>query len=108
MPHSDPRDDVSRPWCPPVDIYRAGDHYIVKADLPGLDEEQISVRAKGNTLAISGDRGFAPGEGAEEHLRLELLHGPFVCEVHLPGIADGNELKCGYHAGVLEIKIPIK
>lgn len=108
MSYNNPHDDASRPWCPPVDVYRAGDHYLVKADLPGLESDAITVTVKGNTLAISGCRAFEPGEAAEEHLRLERLHGNFICELHLPGIEDKPHMEVGYKDGVLQVEIPIK
>ena len=100
-------EEATRPWCPPVDVYRAEGHYVVKADLPGLNQSDIQVKAKGNTLAISGCRSFEPGEEAEEHLRLERLHGRFICELHLPGINSESDLMVGYREGVLQIDVPI-
>ena len=106
--YSDPRDDAARPWCPPVDVYRTETNYVVKADLPGLTCQSIAVKAKGNTLAISGCREFEPGEQAEEHLRLERLHGDFICEIHLPGIKDDPAMSVEYKEGVLEVEVPLK
>lgn len=80
---------------------------MIQADLPGLSIEEILVTAKGNTLCISGDRPFDPGgENVEEHLRLERLHGKFVCEVHLPGKLAQGEMHVGYEGGVLSVSIP--
>lgn len=80
---------------------------MVRADLPGMDLGQISVAAKGNTLAISGCRSFQADEKAKEHMRLERLHGNFICELHLPGIVSNPKIEVAYKAGVLEIEVPI-
>lgn len=82
---------------------------MVQADLPGLSIEEILVTAKGNTLAISGDRPFdAGGRNVEEHLRLERLHGRFICEVHLPGKLIRDDIQVGYRQGVLSVTVPIE
>lgn len=106
MSYQDSR-DLPRPWCPPVDIYKTGEQYVVKADLPGLSREAISVIARENTLSLSGDRSFDPGEESNEHVRLERLHGPFICEVHLPGKLNRDAMKIDYHDGVLMVSIPL-
>jgi len=108
MSYLSSEDDHDRPWCPPVDVYRSENHYVVKADLPGLDIESINVKATGNTLAISGNRDFQAGEETREHLRLERIHGKFVCELHLPKMAADQALNVDYQQGVLQIEVPIK
>lgn len=95
----------NKPWCPPVDVYRKNREYVILADLPGLDPDQIRVRTSGATLSIAGDRAFEPESNVEEHLRLERLHGQFVCEVHLPGILKGLSPRVDYREGVLEIRV---
>jgi HSP20 family protein len=105
MSYQDAR-DLPRPWCPPVDIYKTDAQYVVKADLPGLSKESISVITRENTVSISGDRAFDPGEESNEHLRLERLHGPFICEVNLPGKLDRDSIKIGYDEGVLVVQVP--
>ena len=100
-------DDSIRPWCPPVDVCREDHHYTVLADLPGMSKEQIRVIASDNTLSISGERPFQCSEEACEHLRLERLHGKFVCEVHLPGSIRCDRLKTSYDDGVLSVTVPI-
>ena len=107
MGYSNYSEEHLRPWCPPVDVHKAEHEYMIQADIPGLSIEEILVKAKGNTLSISGERPFDPGGAeVEEHLRLERLHGRFVCEVHLPGNLKGDNLKVGYHEGVLTVTVP--
>lgn len=87
---------------------RTDHHYAVQADLPGMSIEDISVNLKGNTLAISGERHFDCGCNVEEHVRLERLHGKFICEVHLPGKLLKDQIKVGYRQGVLSVTVPLE
>ncbi len=73
-----------------------------------MRKDAIKVKTNDTTLAISGTREFKAGEEAEEHLRLERLHGKFICEVNLPGIASNANLAINYSEGVLEIEVPLK
>lgn len=99
--------DEYRPWCPPVDVHRSDHHYTVLVDLPGMHDRHITVIAGENTLKISGERPFTPDEKASEHLRLERLHGRFVCEVHLPGNIRAKNLETSYGDGVLSVTVPL-
>ena len=47
----------SRRWVPPMDLWEAGDHYVLKADLPGVAEDDVSIEVQDGTLTIAGQRG---------------------------------------------------
>lgn len=98
--------DVTRHWCPPVDVRRMDQEYIVLADLPGLNLSSIDVKTTGTTLSIAGERAFDAGVGVQEYERLERLHGRFACEVNLPDALEAPRPMLRYESGVLEVRIP--
>ena len=59
----------SRRWVPPMDLWEAGDTYVLKADLPGVAEEDVSIEVQDGTLTISGQRASEERHGvAVSHL----------------------------------------
>src|SRR6267142_762396 len=78
-----------RAWAPAVDIYETADReYVIKAELPEMKREDISVMFENNVLTLSGERKAEPDE-ANFH-RNERAHGRFTRSFTLPATVDGN------------------
>ena len=98
--------DVARGWYPAVDIYEENDRYIVKAELPGVKQEDIKVSLANNTLTLKGER---KGEHEDKHdgyHRRERIYGEFCRSFQLPTDVDAEKIQAKSKDGILEIEIP--
>ena len=65
-------------WVPPIDVYETEDRYVVTAEVPGLERQEIDVAVQDNRLMIRGLRSAGTPEGANRHYhQVERGHGSF-------------------------------
>jgi HSP20 family protein len=89
----------------PLDVYRSGDHYVVRCDLPGADPGSVDVSVDGRSLTIRAQRS-QPDDGVE-WLTQERAAGVFVRQLSLgPGL-DLEQVDAAYTDGVLTLTIPV-
>lgn len=93
-------------WHPVADIEEEKDKYIVKAELPGVKQENIKVSLVNNTLTIQGERKAEHKEKHEGFHRYERVQGEFRRSFHLPTEVDADKIKAKQKNGVLEVEIP--
>jgi HSP20 family protein len=98
--------EQGRRWVPPVDLVEAEDHFVLKADLPGLVEDDVNVEVQDGTLTISGER-HAEHESQERGwYRIERAFGSFNRSLTLPDGVDTDAISARFENGVLEVRIP--
>ncbi len=90
---------------PPVNVAEDGDHYYVRALVPGLDPSQLDVSVVNQTVTISGTREAAAEDGASYH-RKERLEGSFSRSVTLPALFEGDAVEAKYVDGILTLTLP--
>ncbi len=96
-------------WFPPVDIYENGNEEIVlKAELPGLQREDIDLRVENNTLTLRGERKRDTEIKQEQYHRVERSYGAFSRSFSLPSRIDTENVRAEFKEGVLSIKLPVK
>ena len=93
-------------WIPPMDLVEDDDHFVVRADLPGVEEKDVSVELEDNVLTISGERRSDAEQRKEGYYRIERAHGAFTRSLTLPEGIDPEGIKASYGNGVLEVRIP--
>jgi HSP20 family protein len=93
-------------WVPAVDMYEQDDKYVVKAELPGMKEEDVDVSISGDRLTIKGEKKAETEVKEENYYRSERSYGSFFRSIDLPSDADPNKIDASYDDGVLEITIP--
>ena len=93
-------------WIPAMDLVEAGDHYVLRADLPGLSDEDVNVQLEDNVLTISGERKAEHETQQEGYYRLERAFGGFSRSLALPEGVDPDGVQAHFDRGVLEIRIP--
>src|SRR5437660_4782628 len=71
-------------WVPPMDLVEADDHFLLRADLPGLTEGDVNVELRDNTLTISGERKHEHEQRERGWYRLERQFGQFSRSLSLP------------------------
>lgn len=95
-------------WIPAVDIKEDKKQFVILADLPGVDKNDINISMENNILTIKGSR---PEETTGEQIsycRSERIRGNFHRQFTLPDTADESNIEAKVQKGVLEITIPKK
>jgi len=95
-----------RRWMPAMDLLETGDHYLLRADLPGLSDDDVNLQLQDNVLTISGERRPEHDEDEEGYYRLERAFGSFARSLTLPDGVDPDGVQAHFDRGVLEIRIP--
>jgi HSP20 family protein len=98
--------DGARRWIPPIDLVEAEDQFILKADLPGLDEGDVSIEVQDGTLTISGERNAEHESRERGWYRIERSYGSFSRSLTLPDGVDPDSISAEFERGVLEVRIP--
>jgi HSP20 family protein len=98
--------DQARRWVPPMDLVEAEDHFVLKADLPGLTEDDVNIEIQDGTLTISGQRKAEHEEREKGWYRIERSFGSFNRSLTLPDGVDADRIEASFSHGVLELRIP--
>ena len=93
-------------WSPLVDIIDEKDKIIAKAELPGVNKEDIKVTFSDNTLTIRGERKKEQETKKENYYCCERVHGSYSRTISLPVDIDREKIKSSFKNGVLEIVLP--
>jgi len=96
----------SHRWSPAMDLVEAGDHYVLRADLPGMSEHDVSIEINDNVLTISGERRDEREEERQGWHRVERSFGHFSRSLTLPEGIDPNAVTAAFDKGVLSITFP--
>jgi HSP20 family protein len=94
------------PRVMPMDLYRSGDHYVVHADLPGVDPGSVDVSVDNNTLTIKAQRSSRTEESVD-WIASERFTGTYLRQLSLGDGVDADHISATYHNGVLTVSIPV-
>src|SRR5215212_3242019 len=97
---------VAQRWVPSMDLVEADDHFLLKADLPGLGEEDVNIEIRDNALTISGERKAEHETRERGWLRVERSFGRFSRSLTLPEGIDPDAITAEFERGVLSITVP--
>jgi HSP20 family protein len=97
---------AGRRWLPAMDLAESGDEFVLRADLPGLSEDDVNIEFEDNVLTISGERKSEHEERKEGYYRLERASGSFSRSLTLPEGVDPEKVQASFDRGVLEVRIP--
>jgi HSP20 family protein len=92
-------------WRPVVDIYDAGDAIVIKAELPGVKKEDVSIEVKGNSLTLKGERVQDEEIAEESYYRRERCCGTFQRVFTLPDTVGAEHIKASFKDGILKVEI---
>ena len=98
--------DRSQRWVPAMDLVEADDHFVLKADLPGLGEDEVSIEVQDNVLTIAGERKTEHERKEKGFYRLERSFGRFSRSLTLPEGVNADAINASFENGVLEVSIP--
>jgi len=95
-------------WMPAVDIKEDKNQFIILADLPGVDKNDVNISMENNVLTIKGHRSDQNKDEKNKYFRAERVKGNFYRRFTLPDTVDGSKIEAKILKGVLEIAIPKK
>lgn len=90
----------------PMDLYRDGDHYVLTADLPGIDPGSVDIDVDGQLLTIRAERTLTSGEDVKWITR-EREAASFLRQLNLGQGIDTDRISANYNNGVLSVTIPV-
>lgn len=93
-------------WSPEMDIEETKDAIVVRADVPGMQKNDLHISVEDNQLVIRGDRKIERAEKGKTFHCVERTHGTFTRRVNLPATVLQDKVEAKYTDGVLEISIP--
>ena len=96
-------------WIPAVDIYENDAHELVlKAEVSGIEREDIDLRVENNTLTIRGERKPSTEVRQEQYHRIERATGTFSRSFSLPNTVDPDKVRAEYRDGILTVVLPMR
>ena len=95
-----------RRWMPAMDLVETDDHFVLRADLPGLAEDDVKIEFEDGTLTVSGDRKAEHESKSAGYYRVERAFGSFSRSLTLPQGIDPAAVTASFDRGVLEVRIP--
>jgi HSP20 family protein len=96
----------ARRWVPAMDLVEADEYFVLKADLPGLGEEDVSIEVQDGTLVIKGERKSEHESRERGFYRIERSTGSFSRSLTLPDGVDADAISAEFDRGVLTVQIP--
>jgi HSP20 family protein len=96
-------------WVPAVDIFEnEKKELVLKAELPEVKKEDVSVTVENNTLTLSGERKFDSEVKKEHYHRIERAYGSFSRSFSLPATVDTGKIAADFKNGVLTVRLPFR
>jgi HSP20 family protein len=97
---------AARRWIPAMDLVETQDDFVLKADLPGMNEGDVNVELENDVLTVAGERKTEHEEQHEGYYRLERATGTFSRTLSLPEGIDPEAVAATFDNGVLTVRIP--
>jgi HSP20 family protein len=95
-------------WRPAADISESEKEYLIKAELPGVNKEDVKIALQDDILTLSGERKLEAEQSDDNQIRVERFYGAFSRSFALPESADASNVRAEAKDGVLLVHIPKK
>lgn len=92
-------------WRPAIDIDEREKEYVVSAEIPGIDKDDINISIKDNVLTISGEKPSPENDESQAHCT-ERNFGDFQRSIRFNTKIEQDRISADYHNGVLTIRLP--
>lgn len=93
-------------WAPVIDISENNGTIEVKAEIPGMNKDDIKISVRDNRLSITGERKQESETKDKKFHRIERFYGKFSRNIRLPADVDADKVKATYKDGILNISLP--
>jgi len=100
------RVEDSREWHPSLDVSETKNDLVIKAELPGMDPNDIDISLNNGFLMIKGEKKQEKEEKDENYHLLERSYGSFTRSVRLPREVQSDKITASFKNGVLKITLP--
>ncbi len=95
-----------RRWIPAMDLVEDDGYFVLRADVPGVSEDEVKVELEDDVLTISGERRSESEDRKEGYHRIERASGSFSRSLTLPEGIDPESIQASFDKGVLKVRIP--
>ncbi len=92
--------------APSLDLSESEDEYLIEMEAPGLEPDDLEVTLSDNTLTLKGEKSREEEYEDRDYHRTERRFGTFTRQVHLPDVANEDEVEAEYERGILRISVP--
>ena len=93
-------------WLPSIDVFEKDGNFVLKAELPGMKEEDIDVSVDGDMLNIKGEKKTESEVKEEDYYQSERTYGSFFRAIPIPSTIDSSKITAEYEDGVLQVMMP--
>jgi HSP20 family protein len=93
-------------WSPPIEVFEKGDKIVVRAEIPGISKEDVTIDVTDDALTIEGERRQESEDRGEGFYRSERSYGRFLRTIPLPEGVDTEKADAKFKDGVLEVTLP--
>jgi len=93
-------------WAPAVDIFEKEEDLVIRAEVPGVDRNDIDVRVENGVLMLKGERRQTEEVHEKNAYRMERIYGSFARSFRLPTTVDASKISARLKDGVLELVLP--
>jgi HSP20 family protein len=100
------RDNSEAAWMPALELADAGDNFVLKAQLPGIDPKDIDVQVTPEAISISGERRYENTDEKSGYVRSEFRYGKFHRVLPLPAAIQNDSVQADYKDGILMLTLP--
>lgn len=98
--------DGDMAWAPSINIYEKEDRYVIQAELPGVNKDDVDISMTGDTLTIKGERKPPAEVKKEDYQCSEVCYGNFSRSINLPSAVDADKIEASCENGMLELQVP--
>ena len=98
--------NTDKVWNPSIDVIESENDYEVKAEIPGMEKDDIKVSFEDNMVTLTGEKKRESEENDRNYRRIERSYGKFERSFRLPNGINVDEIKANYKNGVLSISMP--
>lgn len=96
-----------REWTAAVDVIKKNGNLVVRAEMPGLDPDDIEIQVEDDILTVSGEHEESKEDKDENFIRRERRYGSFTRSIALPAGVDPNAIEATSKDGVVEVSVPL-
>jgi len=100
------RDNSEATWMPALEVADAGDNFVLKAQLPGIDPKDVDVQVTPEAISISGERRYENTDEKPGYVRSEFRYGKFHRMLPLPAPIQNDSVQAEYKDGILMLTLP--
>jgi HSP20 family protein len=93
-------------WAPAMDVSETKDAVMVKAEVPGMESQDIQLSLQDQLLTLKGEKKQEREDKEEHYYRMERSYGAFVRTVRHPSTVDGSKVTASFKNGLLKVTLP--